>query len=411
MRRLWPLTVRGTGALILGLACIIAAGRLGLVELVWFGVLLLTLTAASMIVVWAARGRADVTRVIAPRRPVAGGEIDVAVRVLMRTALPASGGRWRDGLSDGLTGDADGVFPTIPSGLSRGEREARVTYSVTAERRGIHWLGSLELTSTDPFGIARRTVALGEPTRVVVTPAVVELPSLAGVPGRSGGADAVRLNRLGQGSDDVIARPWAPGDSMRRIHWRASAHRDELMVRQEEQESSPEATVVLDRGVARWSPEAMESGAADEAFESAVRACASVVARLAHDGYAVDVCDADGALLCDRIDPGDAGGLEAAMLMLATVQARLDDQLLALADLFAGETTGPLIVVTGRLDEADAATLSAVGHHSSFPVLLTTSPGPGALDAASGWAAAQLHDDVSRSWHAAVDRRLGHVGA
>ena len=56
---------------------------------------------------------------------------------------------------------------------------------------------------------------------------------------------------------------------MRRIHWRATAHRDELMVRQEEQESTPEATVVLDRGVLRWSPEALRAPGADAGFEAA----------------------------------------------------------------------------------------------------------------------------------------------
>ncbi len=92
---------------------------------------------------------------------------------------------------------------------------------------------------------------------------------------------------------------------MRRIHWRATAHRDTLMVRQEEQESSPAATVVLDRAVSRWSPAATHAPGSDAAFETAVTACVSVVARLVHEGYTVDVVDSDGTLLTDPVDGGD----------------------------------------------------------------------------------------------------------
>ena len=92
---------------------------------------------------------------------------------------------------------------------------------------------------------------------------------------------------------------------MRRIHWRASAHRDELMVRQEEQETTPEAVVVLDRGAPRWAAEAMGAPGADPGFEAAVTTCVSAVARLVLDGYSVEVIDSDGTALAERIDGGD----------------------------------------------------------------------------------------------------------
>ena len=94
---------------------------------------------------------------------------------------------------------------------------------------------------------------------MTVAPAIVDLPPLTDFAGEAGGTLHTTTNQLGQGADNLVARPYVPGDSMRRIHWRATAHRDELMVRQEEQESTPEASVVLDRGVLRWSPEAMQA--------------------------------------------------------------------------------------------------------------------------------------------------------
>ncbi|MBZ4487978.1 DUF58 domain-containing protein [Microbacterium sp. cx-55] len=409
MWRSWPLTLRGTSALVLALACGLLAPQLGLVELVWLGVLLVALVAGSLVAVLASRSRADVARTFDPASPVVGTEVRVRVQVALRGGAPSLGGRWRDELPSGVDGPATGAFPALASGLSRGDRSAAFDYTAVVQRRGIHWLGPLWLSTADPFGIARRTVSLGEPTRLVVTPAVIDLPTLPGLVGRAGGAVASPVNRLGQGADDVVARPYAPGDSMRRIHWRASAHRDQLMVRQEEQETSPEATIVLDRASSRWSPVAMEHPGTDPTFERAVTLCASALVRLVHDGYAVDVIEPDGMPLCRRVESADSIALDDALLALATVTARTDDRLPAIVDLFAGATTGPLVLVSGRLMAADAAPLAAVAHHSSFPLLLATAPEPGAFTAAHGWAAAELGEDLAQSWRGAG--RGGHVPA
>ena len=39
---------------------------------------------------------------------------------------------------------------------------------------------------------------------------------------------------------------YLPGDAMKRLHWKATAHRGQLMVRQEEQQINPRAGVFLD---------------------------------------------------------------------------------------------------------------------------------------------------------------------
>lgn len=405
MRRRLPLTLRGISAVVLALACLVLAGQVGLVELLWMAVLLLALVIACTLAVFATRSRADVTRTFTPASPVAGAEIGITLGVSLRGSAPSLGGRWSDDLPGGVRGSTSGPFPVVASGLSRSDRSTELSYTAVVQRRGIHWFGPLALDTTDPFGIARRTVSLGEPTRLVATPAIVDLPTLPGMQGRAGGAVASAMNRLGQGADDVVARPYAAGDSMRRIHWRASAHRDQLMVRQEEQETSPEATIVFDRAALRWSEAATEHPGADAGFERAVTLCASALARLVQDGYAVDIIEPDGSALCRRVEAADSVALEDALLVLATLTARLDDRLPAIVDLFAGASTGPLILVTGRLGTADAAPLAAVAHHSSFPLLLASDPEPDALTAAHGWASAALEDDLAQSW-----RDAGRLG-
>jgi uncharacterized protein (DUF58 family) len=413
MRRFWPLTARGTGALVLAVACFVIANEVGIAELMYFGFLLLAVLAASIASLYLTRRSDTATRALTPDVATVGRDALVTVRVGVRTALPTPPGTWRDTVPKGLTAAAHGVFPALGSGLRGAERVVQLSYPVTGVRRGIHPLGPLQVTSTDPFGLARRTTIFGERTPVTVAPAVIDLPALSNFAGEAGGTLHTTNNQLGQGADNLIARPYVPGDSMRRIHWRATAHRDELMVRQEEQESTPEATVVLDRGVLRFSPEAMQAPGADAGFEAAVSACVSVVSRLVHDGYAVEVIDSDGSVLAERIDGGDMTEVEGLVNQFATLTARRDDHLGKLVRVFAGVMTGPVVLVVGRFDPADAEAIAPVAHHSTLAMLLAVAPVHDSLERATdhGWHAAALDPDgdLATAWSAAAERGVSHA--
>ncbi|MDZ8200036.1 DUF58 domain-containing protein [Microbacterium sp. SSW1-59] len=409
MRRLWPLTGRGTGALVLAVGCLIAAGELGLVELLYFGVLLLAVLAAAILSLFLTRRTGAVERTMTPESVGVGETAVVTARVTVRTAVPTPPGTWRDGLPAGLAGEAAGAFPPLASGLRGSQRVIERSYTVTGVSRGVHAIGPFDLTTTDPFGLARRRTVRTEPTQITVTPAVVDLPGLPDAAGASGGSRLTVDLHLGQGADNLVARPYQSGDSMRRIHWRATAHRDELMVRQEEQESTPEATVVLDLGALRWSPEAMAAPGADDAFETGVSTCVSVVARLVRDGYSVDVVDSDGETLADRIDASEMVEVDALITRFATLLARPDDHLPRLAPVFTGGMSGPVVLIVGRLDPTDIASIAPIAHHSTLPMVLAVTPRADALTAAedAGWHAAAIPvgGDPAAAW-ADVGRRL-----
>lgn len=417
MRRVWPLTVRGTGALVLAIACFIVAGEASLVELVYFGILLLAVVVASVASLYVGRRTDAVSRALVPDVVPVGSEARVSVRVEVRTALPTAPGTWRDALPKGLRGRPEGPFPALGSGLRGGERGGArsidLVYAVVGARRGIHALGPLTVRSSDPFGLARRTVVFSQRTPVTVAPAIVDLPPLVDYAGATGGMLHTTTDQLGQGADNLVARPYAPGDSMRRIHWRATAHRDELMVRQEEQESTPEATVLIDRAALRWSPEALRAPGADPGFEAGISACVSAVARLVHDGYAVEVLDTEGTVLVERIDGGDMTEVDAMLVQFATVTAHRDDALPRLSRMFAGVSTGPVVLVVGRLDPADAVAIGPVSHNSALPLLLCTSPMGDALDIAAdhGWHVAAIgpDHDLAMAWANAIGRGVHHV--
>lgn len=410
----WPLTLRGTGAAVLGVLCFVLAHEFKVTELLYVSVLLLAVVAASIATLYLMRRSETVARSFHPDVATVGQEVDVRTRVVIRSPLPVAQGAWREAVSDGLDGAPAGRFPATASGASLGGRAIDLEYRLTARRRGMRSVGPLTVTSTDPFGFARRRTTVGEPSALTVAPQVIELSTLTDLPGEAGGSMHSTTNHLGQGADNLIPRHYVPGDSMRRIHWRASAHRDELMVRQEEQETTPEAVVVLDLGLQRWTADAMQAPGEDPGFEAGVTACVSVTARLVREGYRVTVIDVDGTEIVEPIDAGDNAGIDSMLTAFATVTAHRTSQPEHLVRLFTGVQTGPLVLVTGRFDEADADALAALPHHSAMPVLLTVAAQPGAITRAEayGWrvAAVPPDADLGAAWISVSERGGRRVG-
>jgi uncharacterized protein (DUF58 family) len=113
------------------------------------------------------------------------------------------------------------------------------------ERRGIHDSVTLDIATAAPF-------ALQWWTRRVVLP----LPSTLHVAPRSGRPESFPLRTdedTGVSVDWVQtdvgqprgARPYQPGDSRRRVHWSATAHAGELMVRELERPSAEPITLTV----------------------------------------------------------------------------------------------------------------------------------------------------------------------
>lgn len=386
MRRRRTLTLRGAGALLAGLGCVIAANMLGAAILLYVGVLLLALTVLSILVVVLPRRSGTVTRQVSTDLLTVSETSRVTLRFSLR-ALRAPRGLWRDVLPDAVSGDAAGEFPS---------ETGRLSYLITGVRRGVWPVGPLVLRTVDPFGLAQREQEFGETRTVTVVPEVFTLAPLTIRVGAAGGTAQTSSSRLGQGSDNLSPRRYISGDSMRRIHWRATAHRGQLMVRQEEEESSPDALVILDRSAARWS-----ASSADDAFETAVSLCASAAVHLMQEGYGVDVIDSAGVLLGTlRGHEDDRDGL---LVALALVSPR--GEFRDLASLVGGTPPGPLVYITGEIDAEDAALLRPSG--AAAPMLFATAPAAGVETVAAqlGWRFSELGDDLAEAWEDALPER------
>lgn len=418
MKTRWPLTLRGTGALLLAIVSFVLAGELGIVELMYIGSLLLALLVVGFVLLHLGRRVGEADRILRPEVVAVGSETRVHTRVLVRSATPLGTIRWSDRLPPALEGNPHGragfTSRTVGRGGDAGDQPLDISYSARAGRRGVWSIGPLTLRTTDPFGLVRRVHAPVGDTRIVVVPAAIPLPQVGVSAGAAGGSMHASSDHLGQGADNLIARPYAPGDSMRRIHWRATAHRDTLMVRQEEQESTPAATVLLDLGAPRWDLSARDDTGVDPAFEAALSTCVSIALRFARDGYQVDVLDTDGTPLCEPLPGNDASeDVERMLVRFASLTSRRHDTLPGLAQRYAGAQAGPLVVITGILRLQDADVLAPLAHHSSLPILLAAAPTADALGRAAqaGWRAAAFGPDADLTdvWSDVAARGAQHV--
>ena len=95
---------------------------------------------------------ASVTRSLSTDVATVGRESTVTASAGLRSAMPVPPGAVEDGLPKALTGEAQGTFPALSSGLRGGERSVELSYRVTGVRRGVHAIGPLTITSATPSG-------------------------------------------------------------------------------------------------------------------------------------------------------------------------------------------------------------------------------------------------------------------
>jgi uncharacterized protein (DUF58 family) len=152
----------------------------------------------------------------------------------LRIVLELAGGGRIEGAAAVVRGDAviEGRMPPLPRGL----------YAVRRARIVSDW----------PLGLCAVSKAVSAPARIVVYPAPA-VPAAAAGRGGEGEAAAARARGLLQPSG---LREYRSSDEPRSIHWRASACRGTLVVKEWEGGLGEGAEVCLDR---RAEPQALES--------------------------------------------------------------------------------------------------------------------------------------------------------
>jgi len=112
-------------------------------------------------------------------------------------------------------------------------------------RRGAYTLGPTTIHAGDPFGIYTVTLELAATQNMLVLPPVVALPGIQVAPGGRIGEGRVRRATFERTVNAATVREYQPSDALNAIHWRTSARRDDLFVRQFENTPSGDWWLVL----------------------------------------------------------------------------------------------------------------------------------------------------------------------
>jgi len=222
-------------------------------------------------------------------------------------------------LPGGLPGRALSLGP-------RAERSWLVKTPLT--RRGHFRIEPLQIRTGDPFGFFEASAAVGQGVGLVVYPRVDRLP-LWRLPAASiEGSHAAPERTLQTTPLATTVRPYAPGDSFNRIHWKSTARHGEIQVKEFDLEQTSDVWLFLDL------ERRVQAGKGEEStVEVAIRAAASIADRALLENRAVGITTSGHRA---AVLPADRGGRQHLKIM----------QLLAAVD---GDGSTPLAetLVTG----------------------------------------------------------------
>lgn len=260
--------------------------------------------------------RTTVVRSFSPAVAQAGHPISVSVEIRNLSTTATADAAWRDTLPwEPFATPTAVLAPRVsrttltrtsgtrtPDTRTSGTSDTRLNYQLVPAARGRVEIGPLRIDFTDPFGLAHGAVRLGSATPLSVTPEVIHFDDEALNIASDEGTNRALQRRAQGGEDDLMTRQYRRGDALRRVHWRASAHHGELMVRQEEQRSHAEARIVLDTLQRNYRDyeTALKPGDIESAsFEWAVSFTASLGLFLERTGYVVQVVETGATQLAE----------------------------------------------------------------------------------------------------------------
>ncbi|HEX8509041.1 MAG TPA: DUF58 domain-containing protein, partial [Propionibacteriaceae bacterium] len=232
-----------------------------------------------------------------------------------------------------------------------------VEYPMLGRIRGRYATGPLLVKTSDPFGLVTLDRQFSATTDVMVTPEVVPLQDIrtTGGAGSTGEAQPHRIGVVGQ--DDALVREYNQGDDVRRIHWRSTARRGELMVRREEQSWDPSASIVLDTRVRAHAGVGLGSS-----LEWAISAAASIATHFVEDGFGVEIYEADGPMhITGTMGQHSSATQQLVLSRLTDLVPRNTATLHYAVEAAANDRSGQLVVaILGRVNAEDAHALLRV---------------------------------------------------
>lgn len=222
-----------------------------------------------------------------------------------------------------------------------------VSYRCFFTERGVYRIGPTKVACQYPFGLVRTWFYQLVTKELYVAPRLGELKAKWN---KRLGAQVVGTasaeRRRGWLPDEFFGlRSWQHGDSMRSIHWRSSAKRGQIVVRQYDQPTDRDFALALDLFTL-----SNESGFSHEKVEQGASFVATILARVNYSvqgRMAIAVCGQQTSLFTNHV-PGEFVG--SVMQELASAQPSSHTELFAILRELASKVSPgtPLVVVTTR---------------------------------------------------------------
>jgi uncharacterized protein (DUF58 family) len=303
----------------------------------------------------------------------------------------------------------------------------RGRYVIDPAPRGRYTLAAAELVVDDPLGLAESRTALERSDTLLVYPRVYALAGLFTDAGSAGGDEGRALLHRTAGYDLHSIRDFQQGESLRRVHWRSTAKRRKLMVKELTELPRDESAVLLDCDrTAEVGPPGSSS------FDAQVRAAASLLNRMVEAGQRCSLVIHGPTRRRIRIQAG-GGDWGTALAALAAVRADAHRPLSAMLTEALGATgaaeavdAAQLYIVTGALGPQMANRVLALRSARRDVAVVSVDAAsfagvehvPGAADAAalqlaaSGVAVARVRagDDIGEVLSSAMARKAALRG-
>jgi uncharacterized protein (DUF58 family) len=248
-----------------------------------------------------------------------------------------------------------------PVSLRRAGYGLRGSYVIDPAPRGRYPLHAAEVVIDDPLGLAESRLALARVDTLLIYPRVYELEGLFTEAGSAGGDEGRALLHRTAGYDLHSIRDFQQGESLRRVHWRSTAKRRKLMVKELTELPRDENAILLDCDAT-----AVVGPHGDSSFDVQVRAAASLLNRMVEYGQRCSLVFHAAQRRRIRIHPG-SGEWGAAMAALAVCKPDAERPLSSMVRDAVGAAgsseavdAARLYVVTGALSPQLATNLLAL---------------------------------------------------